>query len=63
MPNVLLISDDEAFAADLAGQITGYASDFAVLKKDSAISPDIVVIDGFAAPALSFAERKVPVFG
>ncbi len=62
MPNVLLISDDEAFAADLAGQITGYASDFAVLKKDSAISPDIVVIDGFAAPALSFAERKVPVF-
>lgn len=64
MPNILLISDDEPFAADLAGQISHYASDYIVLPSDSQTAPDIVIIDENMQKLAEFkdARLRVPVF-
>ncbi len=64
MPNILLISDDESFAADLAGQISHYASDYIVLPPDSQTAPDIVIIDENMQKLADFkdARLRVPVF-
>lgn len=64
MPNILLISDDEPFAADLAGQISHYASDYIVLPPDSQTAPDIVIIDENVQKLAEFkdARLRVPVF-
>lgn len=64
MPNILLISDDESFAADLAGQISHYASDYIVLPPDSQTAPDIVIIDENMQKLAEFkdARLRVPVF-
>ncbi len=64
MPNILLISDDEPFAADLAGQISHYASDYIVLPPDSQTAPDIVIIDENMQKLAEFkdARLRVPVF-
>ena len=64
MPNILLISDDEPFAADLAGQISHYASDYIVLPPNSQTAPDIVIIDENMQKLAEFkdARLRVPVF-
>ncbi len=64
MPNILLISDDESFAADLAGQICHYAEDYNVLPADSQTAPDIVIVDENVQKLAEFkdARLRVPVF-
>lgn len=64
MPNILLISDDEVFAADLADQIRHYSDSYEVLPADSQIAPDIIIIDENSDKLNKYAAEKVkvPVF-
>ncbi len=64
MPNILLISDDEVFAADLADQIRHYSDSYEVLPADSQVAPDIIIIDENSDKLSEYAAEKikVPVF-
>lgn len=58
MPNILLLSDNEAFANDLAGQIALYAGDFTVMfAEEPGVLFDLAVIDGQSAGAREFRGR------
>lgn len=63
MPNILLISEDEAFAADLGGQISHYAEDYNIIEQGSA-EPDIVIVDENPAVLKEFSAQnlKAPLF-
>lgn len=65
MPNLLLLSDNTAFAADLSGQIQFYAPDFNICTEgDAETLWDVVVIDDKPA-VLKEIRRcypKTPVF-
>ncbi len=63
MPNILLISEDEAFAADLGGQIHHYAEDYNIIKAETA-EPDIVIIDENlpVLQKMSAQKLKAPLF-
>ena len=64
MPNILLISDDEVFATDLADQIRHYSDSYEVLPTDSKVVPDIIIIDENLDKLKNYTagKIKVPVF-
>ncbi len=46
MPNILFLSSDEEFAADLSEQISLYAKDFSILSHDDDVSLiDMIILD------------------
>ena len=64
MPNILLLSEDDVFAADLSDQISHYAKDYNIIEKDSSLLPDIIVVDekGELLKNCSEHDLKVPLF-
>ena len=58
MPNLLFLSDNEAFAEDLSGQIKLYAPDFNVIRTDEAGTfYDLVLLDEQEEAAERYAGR------
>ena len=45
MPNILFLSSDSDFAADLSEQISLYAKDFVILNHDDAGLIDMIILD------------------
>ena len=65
MPNVLLISDDEAFAEDLGSQITHHAKDFSIIDANNTENAaDIIIIDENLSELKKYQEQnlKAPLF-
>ncbi len=65
MPNVLLISDDEAFAEDLSSQITHHAKDFSIIEANNTdAAADIIIIDENLSELKKYQEQnlKSPLF-
>lgn len=61
MPNILLISQNNAFAADLIDQIQCYTKDYIFLDKADAEKADIIIIDEDIS-ALNKIKHKGPLF-
>ena len=65
MPNVLLISDDEAFAEDLSSQITHHTKDFSIIEANNTdAAADIIIIDENLSELKKYQEQnlKSPLF-
>ncbi len=61
MPNILLLSQNDAFAADLAEQIQYYAKDYIILNKEDSEKADIIIVDEDTF-VLNKIKHKGPLF-
>ena len=64
MPNILLLSDDDVFAADLSGQISHYAENYNIIEAGAETLPDIIIVDEDYRRLNDFSARKLkaPLF-
>ena len=63
MPNLLFLSDNEAFAEDLSGQIKLYAPDFNVIRTDeTGTFYDLVLLDEQKEAAEKYADHPLRCF-
>ena len=64
MPNILILSQNELFSADLSDQIKHYSSDYDIIDKSSLNLADIIIIDDDEQELslICKQEVKAPIF-